>query len=112
MVDYVKKYQKIVNELIKESFPILKAKRISIIENKKSHATALVVKSPFSLKLTVNHRARGYSKKLIMGLFAHELCHFEQWEKHPWDYYFLQGFRVTFKKLNIKMEKETDRQAI
>lgn len=112
MIDYKEKYQKIINKLIGKNFPELEGKKIHIFENKKVHATAAVTKFPFFLKLTVNYRVRKYSKKLLMGIFAHELCHFEQWERHPWDYYFLQGFRVTFKKLNIKMEKETDKRAI
>jgi hypothetical protein len=112
MVDSVKRYKKVIDGLVRKSFPVLGGKKIRIIENSSMKATADVVKYPFGLRLRVNPRARKYSQKELVGIFAHELCHLEQWELYPWDYYLLQSIRISIRSLCIAMERATDRRTI
>jgi len=111
MNKYKEKYQKVVDELIKKSFPILKNKRFWLLEMKGSFSAG-VVKIPFVLVLVTHPRLRDYDKEKLIGIFTHELAHLELFEKHPVKYYLFQGFHFLSKSLTKKDEMETDKIAI
>lgn len=112
MIDCKKKYRNIVDKLIKKSYPILKNKRIIIREKMPGDFTAYVLKFPFFMIINLDPRARNYSKKLLTGLFSHELSHLEDWQKHQINYYLLFGFKIMSKKFRIDNERKTDICAI
>lgn len=75
MVDYGKKYQRIVDELIGKSFSELEGQTVKFFELKVTGLYGLYV--PFFDKVGVNRLCRDFSKKEIIGILAHELCHAE-----------------------------------
>lgn len=107
---YILIYRRIINTLINRSFPILKNKKISIYEERKLKFSADANKFPFyGLRLRTHPRLRKYSKKLLVGLFAHELCHLEDFEERPLYHYFIRNFK---KKPDKIEEEKTDKTAI
>jgi len=80
MVDYVARYRKIVDKLIKNDFQGLKNRKIFINEAnffglKYSAGVAYFLFFDF---LTVNRKCRNYPHDAITGLMAHELSHLEE----------------------------------
>ena len=85
MIKYTKKYQKIVNELIRKSFPELKNRRIKFI----------LIPFFFSLSGTVMRgRKRDYifyigrkiskkDKKAFIGFLVHEIAHIKDLQRLP-----------------------------
>ncbi len=79
MVDYVVKYRKIVDKLIKKSFPELKRKKIIILDFVYRKFTASVFDLSFVVLIfTDSKKAELYSYHELKGLFAHELCHIKR----------------------------------
>ena len=79
------KYKEIVDDLIKKSFPILKGKKIYIshffISKKFSGGSFCIL--PFRRVLFINNK-REFTEKQLIGLLAHELGHFELFQKRGW----------------------------
>jgi len=112
-----KKYGKILDELVKKSFSELKNEKIFITDFiifKRFIAQALDF-GFFKLLLVNNDKINEllFSKEEMIGLFVHELCHFERYKKKT----FLQkaAFILTTwfsKKIRCKDERNTDRLTI
>lgn len=79
-MDYVKKYKKIVDELVNKSFPELKGKWIVFLNFILCKRYVAQVMDFSLIKLIfLNHekfKDLCFSRKELAGLFAHELCHF------------------------------------
>jgi hypothetical protein len=73
---YTQKYSKILNELIKKSFPELKGEYIYIKE-KRAPYRAHVSYFPWGFRVIVSKKLRKFSQKLIRRILIHELCHSE-----------------------------------
>lgn len=76
MSKYIEKYNRIVNQLIKQSFPNLKGKRI-IIKEKKASYRAHVSYLPWGMRIIVSDKLRKFPLKVIKRILIHELCHLE-----------------------------------
>lgn len=109
---FEKRYQKIVDELVEKSFPSLKNEKI-IVKEKDMKSFARADYLPFLKRIRVGLMLRKADNKTLAGLFAHELCHFEDFKK--------KGYLITFicyilhkfsDKFRRKLEKETDRLTI
>lgn len=74
-MNYEKRYQKIVDDLIVKGFPELAKKDIRAFELKITKLYGTYI--PFFEKVGVNRSCRNFSKKEIIGILAHELCHAE-----------------------------------
>jgi len=76
-MDYTKKYQKIVNYLIKKSFPELNNRRVRIVEfpNIISVAESTSIKIFTNYYIFINKKCKTRNTKALTGQFAHELCH-------------------------------------
>ncbi len=80
MNKYEEKYKKIVKKLVEKNFPTLRDEKIIIEENEmKSNARAKYGFTGF--KIIVSFKLRKFPSKILKGLFAHELCHFEIFKK-------------------------------
>lgn len=111
--NYLKRYYSIVNGLILRSFPNLKNKKIKIYESKNLKFSADAKKLPWILRIRTNPRLRKYSKKQLIGIFAHELSHLEKFVNDSWfEYYILRYFKAMSKRFIKNEEIETDKQAI
>jgi len=75
-MNYVRNYQKIVNNFIKKSFPILKDEKISIKEKEvvyRAHANYF----PWGMIIIFSRKLRKFPEKSIKRIIFHELCHLE-----------------------------------
>ena len=76
--------KKIIDKLIKKSFPTLKGKKISIYYfswGPFSGAAFWIL--PFWRALFINKK-RKFNSKELTGLLVHELCHFEIYQNRGW----------------------------
>ena len=110
---YKTEVKKIVNKLIKKSFPILKNKRIFVCYFKsKDYSGIALWPLPFLRLLFINEDRR-FNKEELTGLLAHELCHFETYEKRGWVKTVLLGTRYMIsQKFRKNEERMTDNLAI
>jgi len=116
MVDYKKKYQKIIDELIGESFPELRGKRIWVSEMNSEggckFSAATYYFFWFSL-VRVSLRLREFSSGEIKGVLAHELGHVFRFESCSFFGKLWKGFRYfSFRKFRMIEENACDRIAI
>jgi beta-lactamase regulating signal transducer with metallopeptidase domain len=75
MEKLIKRYKKIVNQLVKKSFPELNNERIKIILFSNFKNSAAAVDLMYYKIILVNSKKR-YTDSALKGLFAHELSHF------------------------------------
>ncbi len=73
-MNYKEKYHKMVEVLIKKSFPSLKNVKIKLFEFGITSLYGLYVLGNF---IGINKKCRNFSNKKIEALLAHELCHAE-----------------------------------
>ncbi|MFH1801568.1 MAG: hypothetical protein ABH804_01915 [archaeon] len=110
--DYLEEYKRIINEIIQQSFPLLRSRKIKVKEFTHIKFSARAERL-FGLRIKTAPRLRGYNKKLLIGVFSHELSHLETFIKTNFlKHYFIRDFRCLFKKFLINEEKETDIMAI
>ncbi len=102
---YVKKYKKIVNELIRKSFPELKGKKVKIIEYNFTKTYGGFV--PIINWLGIHKRSRKISRKELEALLVHELCHMEDFSKKGFFKTLLGTLLPVFprKELEYKIDK-------
>lgn len=116
-MDYTEKYRRIVDELIKKSFSELKNEKIFItcfVIFKRFVAQALDF-GFFKLLLVNNDKINelSFSNEEVVGLFAHELCHFERYKKRTFLQKIIFIFTTCFsKKTRYEEERDTDRLTI
>lgn len=108
------KYKKIIDDLIKKSFPILRRKKIYIsyffIRRKYSGGAFWIF--PFWRVIFIN-RKKEFTEKQLIGLLAHELCHFESFQKMGWLAYLFAGIRYwTSPQFRKKEEEATEKLTI
>ena len=75
MINYKKKYQKIVDELVRKSFPELGGKKIEIFEFNSKRYYGSSNKIFFWRIIGISKKARKFPKRIIKGILAHELSH-------------------------------------
>jgi predicted SprT family Zn-dependent metalloprotease len=111
--NYIQRYYKIVDHLIKNNFPILKDKKIKIYENKRIRFSADTRRFPFFLRIRTNPILREHSDGMLIGIFAHELTHLEKFvNSSKFEYYILREFKIISKKFIKREEEETDKEVI
>jgi len=110
---HIKKYKKIVDILIKKSFPILRTKKIEISENKDLNFSADAFKLFSYFKIRTHPRLKNYNKNKLIAIFAHELSHLEFWQSMNWfNYYFIRDFNRLSKKYKKFEEEIADKKVI
>ncbi len=118
-----KKYDAIIKELVADSFPILKDKKIKIKKVLfprfyKYSAYAFMDDGLFWLfrkkfYILVNPKyMKRYNDFEIKGVFAHELCHLEDFARNSRWWFFLNNLKYTFENYRERYEKEADKKAI
>jgi len=77
MNTYEKKYQKIVNNHIKNSFPLLSKEKVIVKEKNIFNLkySAIAIYSFFFSWIIVHPKVQKYSKSSLDALFVHELAH-------------------------------------
>jgi len=108
-----KNHQKIADDLISKSFPILRRKKIyiSYFSGKKYSGGAFWI-LPFWRVLFIN-RDRKFSNNQLIGLFVHELGHFEIYQKRGWLLFWFVGLLYwIFPRFREKEEKNVDKGII
>ncbi len=107
---YIRKYSLIVKKLVSKSFPLLAGEKINICEKK---AKWRGYADWPNRTITVSTKVRRYRREKVIGLLAHELCHFEINKIRGVMLYNLILFITKFsKKATFKIESETDMLAI
>ncbi len=108
MNKYVKKYQKIVDELVKKGFPELKGKKIKIIEYNftKTYGGFIPIINLFG----IHKRSRNLSRGELDALLVHELCHMKDFDNMNFFKTFLWGILSNIpafprKKLESRVDK-------
>jgi len=109
-MDYKKKYNKIINELIKKSFPSLRGVKIIFFEFEITNLYGLY--TPFNF-IGLNKKCRSFSDKQIKGILVHELCHAEFAKKKglTWTFSFFLFYWI-FSRLRIDEEIRADEEVI
>ena len=111
MNKYVEKYQKIVNQLIKKSFPELKVKKIFIYElpfSSRFYSAGAWNFKIFAI-ITLFKNSRKYSDEMLKALLAHELSHLENHEKKAYIEDFIYFLKWLFSsKTRADEERKAD----
>lgn len=114
------KYRKIIKELVNSSFPVLKNKKINVKRvffpqfcRFNAYATIEIL---FNKKSFIHVNPK-YMNKFdnfeLKGVFAHELCHIEDFLTNNRWRYFVKGLKYNFSKsYRERYEKEIDKKAI
>jgi hypothetical protein len=109
----MERYYRVVNDLIKKSFPSLKEWDVLIEEDKKIEFSADAKHLKTHLRLRTNFFIREYSEDILKGLFSHELSHLESFIKFGKLEIFLYAMRYNFQSsFKKRIEKETDINSI
>ncbi|MCK4997675.1 hypothetical protein KAS08_05200 [Candidatus Pacearchaeota archaeon] len=116
MVENKKNYQKIVDELVRKSFPELKKNKIFISEASKwvskYFSAAVTYVFLFSI-LKISKKMRDYSEEIIESVLAHELGHIVGFKSYGFFGYTWRGFRyLTFRGARTIEENVADKIAI
>jgi len=83
MNDYEKRYQKIVNQLVKKSFPTLKGEKI-IVKEKKAKWRGYVHYFPWGMFVYLAEKLRKFPEASVRRIAFHELCHLEIFKRQGW----------------------------
>ncbi len=115
MGKYLKNYKKIVDELVKKSYPKLNPKFIWVTKSpiQISWPSASITYFGFAAWIVVFPKAKNYSEDHLRGLLAHELAHYEL----ILNMNFIEKLKFAFKWLFTKkgkawFETEADKYAI
>ncbi len=113
MNKYTEKYRGIIDRLIDKSFPILRGKKIYISYfNAKKYSGGAFWILPFWRVIFINKNKKFNDEQLI-GLFVHELGHFEVYQKRSWlSFWFIELLYWIFPKFREKEEKNVDKRII
>jgi hypothetical protein len=106
-------YKEITRNLIDQSFPLLKDKKIHIFVMRFRFYACSVWIPPFFRFIVMSIRTRDFNKSVISGILVHELCHQERYVKMGVLKYL--GFAIKFitsRKTQATEEKATDRLTI
>jgi predicted SprT family Zn-dependent metalloprotease len=81
MVNYIEKYEKIIDELIRKSFPEFKNEKIIVEERNTKKWRAHAVYSISGLKILVSNQLREFPEWKVKRILIHELCHLVEFKK-------------------------------
>jgi len=115
MILGIEKYNKIVRELIRKSFPELKKSIvfISYIEFPNCNHSASVFEFFIFEWIIVFEKAKNYSKDALVGMFAHELSHLAIIKKRNFFQKIAYFWSWPFsKKRRADFERRTDIEAV
>lgn len=108
MGNYIKQYERILRELVKKYFPLLKNKKIYIKE-KEAKYRAKVSHLPWGFKITMSTKLRKFPEKSWKRILTHELCHLEIFSKRSWIITNVEFiFYLLSKKVRNGVEKEAN----
>ncbi len=121
MNKYKKKYQRIVDDLIKKSFPELKEKKVKIVEFPKFFVFWSFAQKGFGrYYIFINKKRRNANVKSLKAQLAHELCHIvlDHMDKtvfgdlyHNFRKFLSIGFNTKFsRRIETKVDKEVIRR--
>ena len=105
---YIEKYPKIIDELVKKSFPELKGKKIFIYEFNSKKFIGGAWSFLFFRTLWINRRLRK-RRDILMGIITHELCHLEIDCKRGYFKSFITGLSYFF---NNSVRKSEEKKAV
>lgn len=112
MNKHVKKYRKIVDDLIEESFPELRGKRIFVFEflflESRAFFTWPIVRMVF-----LGKRFRERSEIQVKAILSHELSHVLDFNYRNFFIFWVNAIRYFFsKEYKFKIENFADKEAI
>jgi len=104
------KHKKVLQKLIATSFPKLKGRKIYLIcMNLGKFSGGVFWLLPNIRLIFVHPKTEKWNEKLLTGLLAHELCHFEITKKYGWTKtLFFEILYWIIPNIRRKNEKETD----
>ncbi len=107
-------YKKLVNKIIKHSYPTLKNKKFYVIELNLKKFGAIAWKPLPKLRIIiVSTKYRKKERKYKVALLAHELAHFETFEEEAWIISFFKMIPYALsKRYRKKVESDTDKRVI
>ena len=106
---YKQKYQEIIDELIKKSFPELSKAKAFELKFTKVYATYI----PFFNLVGINKLCRKFPEKEIRGILVHELCHAELCKSYGFlRTFFLYATYWIMPSVRKKEEDKTDELVI
>ncbi len=110
-------FENICQALLSKSrlkFPFLEDVRINLIIKPLKVGSMWASKRPFHYVLIIDsHKYKGATNRQINGAIAHELMHFETYERYGWAKYILDNFAFYFsKKLMTRFERDNDKKTI
>ena len=113
MKKYCLKDKKIVKELVDKSFLELKGRNLYFFYfSGKKYSGGAWWALPF-LRIIFINKKRKFSKKQLIGVFVHELCHLEIFQKRGWlRTSFLGIFYWIFPRFRKQEEDKTEKLAI
>jgi hypothetical protein len=107
------KYLIITENLINQSFPLLKGKKIHLFVFRLRFYAMSLWLPPFIRFIVMSTRTSQFNENVITGILAHELCHQERYFRLGASKYLLFGLRFIFsRKEQALEEKATDRMTI
>lgn len=109
MGKFKERCQKLLNKTIKD-FPLLKNRKIVLKIKELKTGSMWASKKLFYYSITIDSvKYKLANDAQITGALAHELMHFETYERYGWKRYLLENFAFYFfKKLMIRFEREND----
>ncbi len=107
------KYEKIIKELVNSSYPVLKNKKIKVKRVFSPQFCRFTAYATISfIHVNPKYTSR-YNNFELKGVFAHELCHIEDFLTNNKWWYFVHGLKYIFSKsYRERYEKDTDKKAI
>jgi hypothetical protein len=108
-----KEYKRIVGKLIKDSFPILRNKKIHLFVFRLRFYAFSVWIPPFIRLIVMSSRTKNFNEDVITGILAHELCHQERYLKLGAFKYVRFAIQfLTSRKAQALEERATDKLTI
>ena len=113
MILGIERCSRLINK-IRNDFPILKDVKIVLKLKKLKVGSMWASKKLFHYVLIIDPiKYKDAKDNQIIGALAHELMHFETYEKYGWKRYILENLAFYFsKKLMAKFERENDTKVI
>jgi hypothetical protein len=104
-----KRLQRIAGQLIADSFPSLRNKKIHIFNIWLRFYALSVWIPPFIRFITISTRTKKFNDSVVTGIMAHELCHQERYLEMGFLHYIKFAFRfITSRKVQAAEERATD----
>ncbi len=116
MNKHEKRYQKMLKELIKKSFPKLRGKKILIYESDNKKFKSYFADTGYFIffwRIRTGKKLRKLPDEFLKGILAHELSHIEIFGKRNFIRKIISGLKYFISRVSReKEEKSTDRMAI